>query len=156
MSLTRLFPWEILCSTSHLGFIGGGGRVCSDYKPGPLSSRRGASQPQETHKEAGQQKPELSPPSRQSEPNSQQNEPLEPWWWKMRNDEWACWCIMTNECMMSDTETIFSYVHLYTPMRFIEMTSRDLRRLHTASRKQGLSYLRCKTGTEAQSQRGRR
>ena len=53
--------------------------------------------------------------------------------------------------MMSDTETIFSYVHLYTPMRFIEMTSRDLRRLHAASRKQGLSYLR-----EAQSQRGRR
>ena len=24
MSLTRLFPWEILCSTSHLGFIWGG------------------------------------------------------------------------------------------------------------------------------------
>ena len=104
-----LEPWNILCSSSHLGLIWVdlGGRVRFVLTTSLVLSQAGEEQasPQETHKEAGQQKPELPPPSGRSEPK--------PWWWKMRNDVWGCWCIMTNECMMSGTETIFSHLHLH-------------------------------------------
>ena len=26
------------------------------------------------------------------------------WQWKMRTDEWCCWCIMTNRCIMNDND----------------------------------------------------
>ena len=58
------------------------------------------------------------------------------WSCKIMNDERTCWCMMSHQCIMSDYEVHWWYVHLYTRMPSIQMTvttpvHRDLRRLNT-------------------------